>query len=81
MSDVNRICKELNDLGIYECNLIQHTRLDNNVYKVVYQNKTNPNQKIEIVLNYQRIPWTNTVDGLPVEVEAKSYKIVNTYKA
>lgn len=81
LSDVNRICKELNDLGIYECNLIQHTRLDNNVYKVVYQNKTNPNQKIEIVLNYQRIPWTNTVDGLPVEVEAKSYKIVNTYKA
>ncbi len=79
LSDVSNICKELNELYIYECNLVKHERIDNNVYKVVYQNKLDENKVIEIVLNYQRIPWVEQVDGTVVEVEANSYKIVKSY--
>lgn len=80
LSDVTSICKELNATGIYECNFVSHQRIDNNVYKVIYRNKTNPSQQIEIVLNYQRIPWTGIVNGNVVSVETKSYSIINTYK-
>lgn len=80
LSDVDLVCKELNSIGIYECNLIEHQKLDNNVYKVTYRNKTNPTQQIEIVLNYQRIPWTKTINGNTISVEAKSYLVVNSYK-
>lgn len=80
LSDVASVCDELNSTGIYECNLIEHQRLDSNVYKVIYSNKTNPSQQIEIVLNYQRIPWTTTINGNTISVEAKSYLVINTYK-
>lgn len=70
LEDVKTICDELNELGIYNCKLVQHERLANEVYKVTYQNDV---ETIEIVLNYQRVAWT---DGELV-VPAKSYKKVN----
>lgn len=80
MDDVKKTCDELNGIKIYECNLLKHERLDDNVFKVTYQNKTDATKQIEIVLNYQRIPWSDTVNGLPIDVEAKSYKVLSTYE-
>lgn len=66
LDDVKTICNDLNNLGIYSARLVEHTRLGNEVYKVTYQNNV---EKIEIIVNYQRIAWT---DGT-INVPAKSY--------
>ncbi len=79
IDDVRKICNELNDSKIYECSLVKHEKIDDNVFRVVYQNKTDATKQIEIILNYQRIPWLGQINGVPTEVEAKSYKILSTY--
>ncbi|MCM1260895.1 MAG: DUF5696 domain-containing protein [Prevotella sp.] len=70
LDDVKTAVKTLNSLGIYNCRLVNHQRLDNNVYKVTYANDI---EEIEIILNYQRVAWT---DGNYI-VPAKSYQVID----
>lgn len=71
LEDIKTMCDTLNELDIYSCRLVDHTRLDNNVYKVTYQS-VDGSQTIEIVLNYQRVSWI----GSGVVVPAKSYAVL-----
>ena len=66
---------DLNGLGIYECNLVKHERIANNVYKVTYQNKYSPEKEIVIILNYQKIAYSTS----EYQAEANSYKVIKTY--
>lgn len=75
LSDVKTVCDDLNGLGIYECNLVKHERVANNVYKVTYQSKFSPEKEIVIVLNYQNIAYSTS----EYQVEANSYKVIKTY--
>lgn len=72
LEDVKEIYDEINGLGIYGLNLTNHTRLDNNVYKVVYTNESGT-EKIEIIINYLDSQWTYA-DG--TTIPAKSYKVL-----
>lgn len=75
LSDVKTVCDDLNGLGIYECNLVKHERIANNVYKVTYQNKYSPEKEIVIILNYQKIAYSTS----EYQAEANSYKVIKTY--
>lgn len=68
LEDVKTVCNTLNDLGIYGAKLVAHERLANNVYKVTYQDKADSSKQIQIILNYQRMPWE--------DIEANSYKVL-----
>ncbi len=71
LGDVEKVCAELNSLGIYNAKLVKHERLSNDVYKVTYQNNV---ETIEIILNYQRVAWS---DGT-ITIPAKSYQKIDT---
>ena len=71
LEDVKKVFDELNTLGIYNGRLISHERLSNDVYKVTYQ--TTDGYTIQIILNYQRIAWTDGTYNVP----AKSYVSVS----
>lgn len=75
LSDVKTVCDDLNALGIYECNLVKHERVANNVYKVTYQNKYSPDKEIVIILNYQKVTYTTS----EYQVEPNGYKVIKTY--
>lgn len=74
LEDVKTICTELDSLGIYGCTLVKHEHLATDVYKVTYQNDV---ETIEIILNYQRIAWSNGDAENPITVPAKSYKVLD----
>lgn len=71
LEDVKTMSDTLNGLDIYSCRLVDHTRLDNDVYKVTYQ-AVDGSKTIEIILNYQRVSWI----GSGVFVPAKSYAVL-----
>ena len=71
LTDVKKVCNELDSLGIYNARLVSHERLGNDVYKVTYQT-LDGNDTIEIILNYQRTAWTDGVNT----VSAKSYSVI-----
>ncbi len=68
LNEVESIYNILNDLGIYQGELVSHKYLGNNVFKVVYETSVDD---ITIYLNYSRNPYT-LPDGSVVE--AKNYK-------
>lgn len=68
LNEVESIYHTLDDLGIYQGELVSHEYLGNNVFKVVYA--TN-NEDITIYLNYSRNSYTLPNGDV---VEAKNYK-------
>lgn len=71
LEEVKYFYDELVKLDIYSCRLVNHERLDTNVYKVTYSNGTN--KTIEIILNYSfSLVY---IDGVG-SVAAKSYKVL-----
>ena len=71
LGDVEAVCDELNSLGIYNARLVSHERIENDVYKVVYET-LDGSGNIEILLNYRRTVWSNGTYSVP----AKSYQVV-----
>ena len=71
LTDVKTVCDELNLLGIYNGRLVNHERIENDVYKVTYQT-LDGNDYIEIILNYRRTVWDDGTYSVP----AKSYKVL-----
>ena len=71
LTDVKTVFDELNSIGIYNARLINHEKLSNDVYKVTYES-LDDYSLIEVVLNYQRTPWTDGVNT----VEAKNYLVI-----
>ena len=71
LQDVENCYNQLEGLGIYDCELTAHERLDNNVYRVTYTNETG--KVVKIILNYQRTTWT--MPGTNTRIPAKSYYV------
>ncbi len=71
LEDVEHCYNTLENLNIYDCELVAHERLDNNVYRVTYANETG--KTVNIILNYQRTTWN--MPGTTLRVPAKSYHV------
>ena len=70
IDDVTKVYNELNDLGIYDGELIAHEYLNSNVYKVTYRTATGD---VQIYLNYSRTDYV-AADG--TVVPDKGYAVV-----
>ena len=70
IDDVTKVYNELNDLGIYDGELIAHEYLSSNIYKVTYRTSTGD---VQIYLNYTRTDYI-AEDG--TIVPDKGYAVV-----